>query len=163
MFRTRIPRKRIFFVIYLILANVALFTICSFTTEAVQNDTQDGVPWTIYYSPGIRFGTEGRTLFINDFIIPIYRDDNRILFGNVKYTPSDIDSWEVNLGLGYRQSILHDNAILGINSFYDRCKTPRGSNFEAFGLGAEIMAEVPIKDHNIGLTGRVNGYFPLSD
>ncbi len=103
MYKLNASRKYIFLLVDLILATIGLFAICVSNTNAARNEVRDDTPWTIHYRPGARFGTDGRTLFINDFIIPVYQDDKRILFGNVRYTPNDQDGREVNLGLGYRR------------------------------------------------------------
>ncbi len=31
--------------------------------------------WTIHFRPGVRFGTDDRTLFIMDFLVPLYQDE----------------------------------------------------------------------------------------
>lgn len=107
------------------------------------NDNGIDKPWTIYYRPGVRFGSDDRTLYINDFLIPIYQDPKNILFNNTKFTPNDQDGWEVNVGLGYRRLFLDNKLILGINGFYDQRKTPWGTFHEQWGVGAEVMGDVP--------------------
>jgi hypothetical protein len=52
--------------------------------------------------------------------------------------------------------------MLGVNCFYDQRKTPWGSIYEQWGLGTEIMADVPMGKLDLGLTGRFNYYHPLT-
>ncbi len=98
--------------------------------------------WTIYYRPAVRFGSDDRTLYINDFLIPIYQNDKSIIFNNTKFTPNDQDGWEVNVGLGYRRLFMDDRLILGVNGFYDQRKTDWGTFHEQWGVGTEVMADV---------------------
>jgi hypothetical protein len=97
-----------------------------------------------------------------DFLVPLYQGDKNILFANPKYTPNDQEGWEVNLGLGYRHMLFDDSVIIGLNGFFDRRKTPWGSIHEQWGVGAEAMAELPVGEINLGLTGRFNYYRPIT-
>ncbi len=58
--------------------------------------------------------------------------------------------------------LMDKHLLLGVNGFYDWRKTPWGTHHEQWGIGAEIMAEIPIKDIDLGLTGRVNYYHTLT-
>jgi hypothetical protein len=110
----------------IILAFFLVFSVFLFASSAyaTTDDKNGGPPWTIYFNPGVRFGTDNRTLYILDFLIPLYRDDKSILFAEPRYTPNDQDGWEVNLGLGYRRLLFDDRLMLGVNGFYDKRKTP---------------------------------------
>jgi hypothetical protein len=116
--------------------------------------------WTIYARPGVRFGTDDRTLFIMDFLVQLYRDDRNILFFNPKFTPDDQDGFETNLGVGYRRLLFADRVIAGGNVFYDHRRTGWGSEWNQVGVGAEAMAEF---NRYAALTGRFNYYFPLTE
>jgi hypothetical protein len=126
-----------------------LIVILSQSVFAETTDKNYDTSWTIYYRPGVRFGTDDRTLYINDFLVPLYRDEKNILFSNIKYTPNDQDGWEINLGLGYRRLFLDDRLVLGINGFYDRRKSLWGSIHEQWGVGGEVMADVPVGNRYI--------------
>jgi hypothetical protein len=140
-----------------------LIFLFSFPAFAASNDKDDNRPWTIHFNPGVRFGTDNRMLYILDFLLPLYQDNKNILFANPRYTPNDQDGWEVNLGLGYRRLFLHDRLILGVNGFYDKRETSWGTQYEQWGIGTEVMADVPVGNIDLGLTGRVNYYHPLSE
>ena len=133
------------------------------TAAKEKADTDSGSAWNIYFRPAIRWGTNSRTLYIVDFLIPLYQDDKNILFANPKFTPNDRDGWEVNLGLGYRHMLLNDKLVVGLNAFYDHRKADSGNYFNQWGIGAEIMADIPLKKMDLGLTGRFNFYSPTSN
>jgi len=120
--------------------------------------TDEDPGFTIYFRPAVRFGTDDRTLFILDFLVPVYRGDKDIVFINTKFTPDTDDAWETNLGVGYRRLVLADKLVLGGNLFYDHRKTKYGSHFDQIGLGLEAMAEL----NGVGLSTRINYYQPLS-
>jgi hypothetical protein len=155
-------RNRTKLFITIITVTTIVFGLLSSNVSAAGEKAKDDPKWTIYFHPGVRFGTDDRTLYIMDYLVPLYQGDKNILFANPKYTPNDKDGWEVNLGLGYRHLLFNDSVILGVNGFYDRRKTPWGSIHEQWGIGAEVMAEVPVGEIDLGLTGRVNYYRPIT-
>jgi hypothetical protein len=136
----------------LVLCAIAAFAVP--ITGLAADDTKD---LSLYFRPAVRFGTDDRTLFIMDFLLPVYRDDANIVFLNTKFTPDTDEAWETNAGLGYRRLVLDDKLVLGGNLFYDHRKTKYGSHFDQIGLGLEAMAELS----GIGLTTRLNYYQPL--
>lgn len=154
-----IINNNIVLVIFLIVT-----TLCfSLSGNAIADDTDPENPWTIYFRPGLRFGTDSRTLYVMDFLVPLYQDDRNILYANTKFTPNDHDGWELNLGLGYRYEIIDNHLIMGVNGFYDKRRTPWGTKHDQWGIGAELMGEVPFDTWSLGLTGRYNYYHPISD
>jgi hypothetical protein len=169
--------KKALFVIFLCLS-VCFFTISAGVGTSVAEDTpatderspnsaiageEEGSPWTLYFRPGVRWGTDDRTLFILDFLVPIYQGKRNIVFFNPKFTPNNHEGWEVNLGLGYRHLLLDELLVLGINGFYDTRRTDWGTYHRQWGLGAEVMTELPVAEAwDLGLTGRINGYFGLT-
>jgi hypothetical protein len=100
----RYIRNYILPIIY-VFATVSIGTFSLLSSNASANScmNSEDPKWTIYFRPGVRFGTDDRTLYVMDFLVPLYQGDKGILFANPKYTPNDRDGWEVNLGLGYRQ------------------------------------------------------------
>ena len=148
--------KLLFFISVLLV----LFILSPFADQTRADEDND---WTIYFYPSVRFGTNNRILYILDFLIPLYQGEKNIFFANAKFTPNDHDGWETNLGLGYRHLLFDDRVILGLNTFFDFRKTDWGTHHRQWGVGAEVMTEIPIKTLNIGLTGRFNYYYPLSD
>ncbi len=53
---------------------------------------------SVYFRPAIRFGTDNRTLYILDLLAPVYRGDKDLFFVNAKFTPDDLDAWEIERG-----------------------------------------------------------------
>jgi hypothetical protein len=116
--------------------------------------------FTIYFRPAVRFGTDNRTLYIMDFLVPFYQGEKNIVFFNPKFTPNDLDGWETNLGVGYRHLLFDDRLVLGANVFYDTRRTGWGTYWDQVGFGLEAMGEV---NKYVALTGRFNYYIPLTD
>jgi len=155
-------KKFISITLFLILVTALVTAIFAAPSFAADEKKDTGSAWNIYFRPGVRFGTESRVLYIMDFLIPLYQDENNIFFSNIKYTPNDHDGWELNLGAGYRRLLLDDKLLLGLNAYYDKRKTDWGTNHEQWGVGLEAMADIPLEAFNLGLTGRFNYYYPLS-
>jgi len=106
-------KKPVSIALFLIIITV-IFAVPSF---AADEKTDPGTAWNIYFRPGVRFRTESRTLYIMDFLIPLYQDEKNIVFSNIKYTPNDHDGWELNVGAGYRRLLWDDQLILGLNAY----------------------------------------------
>ncbi len=123
----------------------------------------DDSSFPIYVRPSIRFGTDERTLYITDILIPLYQGQKNVLFFNPRFTSQDIGGWETNLGLGYRHLLAKDRLILGGNVFYDTRETSWGTHHDQIGMGLEAMAEIPMGSLDLGVSGRFNYYIPLSD
>jgi len=147
-------------VIVFFVLTIVFFTLSG---EAIADSVEtDDSSYNIYFRPAIRWGTNDRVLYIVDFLIPLYQGDRSILFANPKFTPNDRDGWEFNVGLGYRHLLWDDNLLLGLNAFYDKRRSDWGNYHEQWGIGAEIMADIPLEKMDIGLTGRFNFYYPTS-
>ena len=116
---------------------------------------EGGSDWTIYFRPGIRFGTEDRVISYYDLLVPLYFTDKSVLFFNPRYSFDDRDGYEWNFGLGYRHLLFDDKVILGGNVFYDMRRSYTGKKYDQIGVGAEVLTE--------WVNGRVNGYISLSD
>jgi hypothetical protein len=117
----------------------------------------------IYVRPSVRFGTDDRTLYIMDILIPLYQGQKDVLFFNPRFTAQDIDGWETNVGLGYRHLFLNDRLMIGANVFYDTRETSWSTYHDQIGMGLEAMGEIPIGSLDLGVTGRFNYYIPLTD
>jgi len=136
---------------------LVLCSIAAFAVPVSGLAADDANDLSVYFRPAVRFGTDDRTLFIFDFLVPVYRGNNDIVFINAKFTPDLDEAWETNLGVGYRR-MLSDKLVLGGNLFYDHRKTQYDSHFDQIGLGFEAMADI----NNIGLSTRFNYYQPLT-
>ena len=127
------------FITIIALCVIAVLCLSYSSIPVSAKEVKEETGWDIYFRPALRFGSDGRTLYIADVLVPLYKDDKNILFVNSKFTPDDHDGWEVNLGLGYRRLLFQDNLILGVNGFYDKRKTYWGTKHDQLGVGAEIM------------------------
>jgi hypothetical protein len=143
-----------------ILLIMLVFSSGLVTLPAFAEDTGDDPSWTIYFRPAVRFGTDDRTLYIMDFIVPLYQGQKNLLFFNPRFTPNDVNGWETNLGLGYRHLLFNDKLILGANIYYDMRHTGWDTDHEQIGFGFEAMTEI---NKYVALTGRFNYYIPLTD
>jgi hypothetical protein len=141
---------------------LALIMLCSglVVLPAMAAETGDDPAWTIHFRPAVRFGTDNRTLYIMDFMVPLYEGQKNLLFFNPRFTPNDVDGWETNLGLGYRHLLFDDRLILGANVYYDTRRTGWGTYHDQIGFGFEAMTEI---NRYVALTGRFNYYIPLTD
>jgi hypothetical protein len=135
----------------LILVTCALFAFLPVPGNAADN----GKDPSIYFRPGVRFGSDDRTITTFDFLVPFWQGEKNILFFNPRYSFDNRDGSEVNFGFGYRHLLFADHAVLGINGYYDCRWTGWGTRHEQLGLGAEVMTG--------SFTGRFNGYFPVTD
>ena len=127
---------------------------------------QEEPDWTIYFHPGIRFGTDDRVIGYYDVLVPVYLTDTSMLFVNPRFSHDSTHGHEWNLGGGYRQILWDNQLMLGLNAYYDLKKDGRsGYWFDQWGMGFEAMGEfdnVIASGGGLGLTGRFNFYVPLS-
>ena len=143
-------------------------------TDLVMNDlalrdavsyTPEPSDWTIYFHPGIRFGTDDRVIGFYDVLVPVYLSDNSMLFVNPRFSHDSDDGHEWNLGGGYRHILWDNQLMLGVNAYYDIKKHgDSGKYFDQWGMGFEAMGEfdnVLAAGGGLGLTGRFNFYVPL--
>ena len=95
-----------------------------------------------------------RSIGEGGLFIPVWQDDDSLLFTDFRGKFDNQDSDEVNLGFGYRQQINND-WILGGYAFYDRGNSGNDNTFHQATIGAEAMTE--------DLEFRVNAYIPEND
>lgn len=95
-----------------------------------------------------------RSIGEGGLFIPVWQDDDSLLFTDFRGKFDNQDSEEVNLGFGYRQQINND-WILGGYAFYDRRNSGNDNTFHQATIGAEAMTE--------DLEFRVNAYIPEND
>jgi len=71
------PTRRLTKIITL---SLVIFCLLSSYVFAEDLGEKDKTKWTIYFRPGVRFGTDDRTLYVMDFLVPLYQDDKNIFF-----------------------------------------------------------------------------------
>ncbi|MEW4561493.1 right-handed parallel beta-helix repeat-containing protein [Bremerella sp. JC770] len=85
--------------------------------------------------------------------VPLWQDESRLFFADVRGLHTDKPATEANWGLGFRS--LDDNGwIIGGYGFFDRRWEDPGLQFDQITLGAELMSY----DWDF----RINGYIPTS-
>lgn len=113
----------------------------------------EGEKWTSYVDVEGKLGTD-RNLGEVGLFVPLGQSQDSLLFGNLITRFDDQDSFEGNVGLGYRE-IVDGNYILGGYAFFDRRKSASDNYFNQVMAGAEFMTDV--------WTARANGYFADND
>lgn len=127
-------------------ALVAL-TICSAAA-------QDAPPkWTAFIDIDGKLGTQ-RHIGELDAFIPLWQNENTLLFGNLRFRADNQDSLEGNFGLALRHMLFADWNV-GAYGYFDRRKSPRGNAFSQVTLGAELLG----RDFDF----RFNGYIPVGE
>ena len=123
-------------------------------TAQAQDSTQRHAPkWQGHFEAEGKISND-RSIGEGGVFIPVWQDDEALLFTDIRGKFDNQDSEEINLGLGYRQQI-NNEWILGGYAFYDRRNSPNDNTFHQATIGAEAMTE--------DLEFRVNGYIPESD
>src|SRR4051812_11892936 len=81
--------------------------------------------------------------FYVDSLTGLYssQDAHSFLFLDSRYNYEDIGQLDSQTGLGFRRLIPGHDIILGANAFYDSIGSFRGSDFDQFGFGAEILTK----------------------
>jgi len=113
----------------------------------------EGDKWAPYVDVEGKLGTD-RNLGEVGVFVPLGQSQDSLLFGNLITRFDDQDSFEGNVGLGYRE-IVDGNYILGGYAFFDRRKSASDNYFNQVMAGAEFMTDV--------WTVRANGYFADND
>ncbi|HEU4839210.1 MAG TPA: LamG-like jellyroll fold domain-containing protein [Micavibrio sp.] len=104
-----------------------------------------------------RYGHE-RSILMTEFWAPITQGDDDVLYTDLRLMGDDQDNREGNLGLGYRHVLdlpILGEGIGGVNGWFDRRISERGSHFHQGTFGAEWLGDV--------IDLRFNTYFGLSD
>lgn len=113
----------------------------------------EGDKWRPYVDVEGKLGTD-RSLGEVGLFVPLGQSQDSLLFGNLITRFDDQDSFEGNVGLGYRE-IVDGNYILGGYAFFDRRKSASDNYFNQVMAGAEFMTDV--------WTARGNVYFADND
>ena len=95
--------------------------------------------------------------FYVDSLTGLYssQDGHSFLFLDSRYNYEDIGQLDSQTGLGFRRLVPGHDIILGANAFYDSISSFRGSDFDQFGFGAEVLTK--------WVDARFNYYLPTDD
>lgn len=113
----------------------------------------EGPKWVPYADIEGKLGTD-RSLGDVSLFVPLGQSNDSLVFGNLITRLDDQDSFEGNVGLGYREKV-DGSYILGGYTYFDRRKSASDNYFNQFTAGAEFMTDV--------WTVRANGYFADND
>jgi Inverse autotransporter, beta-domain len=109
------------------------------------------------WSPRIDFegklGNE-RSLGEADLLIPLWQDNDRLFFANLRGRLDNNDSYEGNAGIGLRQ-MLGNGWNVGGYGYFDRRKSPYDNFFNQVTIGVEALS----MDWDL----RANAYIPVGD
>lgn len=113
---------------------------------------EDAPGWSAHGSLTLKGGTE-RHIGELDFFLPVWQDNDTLLFGDLRAQTDDDGNQEGNIGLGLRQ--MGRDWIVGGYGFFDHRKSDEtGNSFMQGTLGVEAMTEA--------LDLRANVYIPES-
>jgi len=113
-------------------------------------------PWEAQFRPGVMAGDgDNETDFFFEFFIPVWGDNEDIVFLNPHLRLDDKNSREVNVGLGYRRLLFNDRLILGANVYYDTMRSRHEFGYQQVGFGLEALSK--------WLDVRFNYYQPIND
>ncbi len=113
----------------------------------------EGIKWAPYVDVEGKLGTD-RNLGEVGLFVPLGQSQDSLFFGNLITRFDDQDSFEGNVGLGYRE-IVDGSYILGGYAYFDRRKSATDNYFNQVMAGAEFMTDV--------WTARANAYFADND
>ncbi len=129
---------------------VGAATLAMIAPEAL---AQSAPKWDTHIEIGGRFGGDRQSGDVEVFV-PLWQDQDSLLFGNIRGKFGSDGDIEGNFGLGYRTK--YDGTwILGVNGYFDVLESQFDNVFYQGGIGLEALTE----DFDF----RVNGYFPESD
>jgi hypothetical protein len=113
----------------------------------------EGDKWSSYVDVEGKLGTD-RNLGEVSLFVPLGQSHESLFFGNLISRIDDQDSFEGNVGLGYRE-IVDGSYIVGGYAYFDRRKSASDNYFNQITAGAEFMTDV--------WTARTNVYFADND
>lgn len=125
------------------------FVLCASPSLAQENVAPK---WGAHIEAEGKWGTD-RSLGEMGLFMPIWQDEDTLLFSDIRGRLDDQGSAEGNFGLGIRHEVTPQWAV-GAYGFYDRRRTENGNMFNQATLGAEALGEKT--------EFRVNGYIPES-
>ena len=85
---------------------------------------------------------------------PLWQEWDRTVFGDVRASKGNSNSWETNVGGGYRWLAFDEQFLFGAYSFYDYKNSAYNNGFQQFTFGEEVKT--------VDWTQRANYYLPIS-
>jgi hypothetical protein len=138
--------------------NKTLLSLMLIASLAASSTVQaETAPSTDKWQPRIDFegklGNE-RSLGEADLLIPLWQNNDSLLFANLRGRVDNDDSYEGNIGVGLRH-MLDNGWNLGGYGYFDRRKSPYDNFFNQVTLGVEALS----MDWDL----RANAYIPVGE
>jgi len=89
---------------------------------------------------------------MGDALIPVWQNNEGLVFINPRVSFNDDGEEEVNIGAGYRRLVADDTLIMGANLYYDTRWSMFNNRFGQVGAGLEILSS--------WIDARANYYYP---
>ncbi|MEM7357661.1 MAG: inverse autotransporter beta domain-containing protein [Pseudomonadota bacterium] len=89
---------------------------------------------------GGRFGSDYGEAYLSIFA-PISQKEDGLIFINPRFALKDEGASEGNLGIGIRQMLSNQNAIIGANLYVDRSRSRYDIDHDQWGLGLEFLTD----------------------
>ncbi len=118
-------------------------------TEDTSSETDADIPGGI--TLGIH-ANDMRARGLADAMIPIWQNEDTLIFFNPRVSFNDAGEEELNIGMGWRGLFADDTLILGANAFYDTRWSSYNNRFDQVGAGLELLSS--------WFDARVNYYYP---
>ena len=74
-------------------------------------------------------------------LVPFSRQPDRVLFGDVSGRLTEYETWEGDIGFGYRQLLTEGHTLVGGYGYLDEVRSELGTNFRQVTVGMEVQAE----------------------
>ncbi len=75
-----------------------------------------------------------------DFLIPLWRGGNDVLFFNPRVLGDDDSRERYSFGMGWRHLFAEQEIIIGANAYYDYIDSPYDNHYDQLGVGVEFLS-----------------------
>ncbi len=75
-----------------------------------------------------------------DFLIPLWRGGNDVLFFNPRVLGDDDSRERYSFGMGWRHLFAEQEIIIGANAYYDYIDSPYNNHYDQLGVGVEFLS-----------------------
>ncbi len=104
---------------------------------------------------GLRAGEDNAFDNFIDLLVPVAGNRSSVFFVNPRFSLNESYENGTSVGVGFRQLLGNDHAVLGANLYYDHATTKADSTLRQWGLGLEMLTN--------WVDARVNWYKPRDD
>jgi len=132
---------------------VTSISILALVASPVLSTASGAGNWGAHVEPSVKGGTE-RSIGSLDAFLPVWQDDDRLVFADLRGVVDDRDGREFNLGLGGRL-MTGSGWNVGAYGFFDRRRSEKRNYFEQITVGAEALS--------VNWDLRTNYYEPIGD